>query len=220
MRVRQRDRRSTDVVCSLAGSQETVATAHRLGEQGASVSVQIGGAVIRMWDVDTARRIVGVWDQLSRDALRCLPRVSSQWERGTAGQVERPAALICAVGASAVSGWIVRPPGGLVAVVVRVGRALLEVRDREAFGSAASVFREAESIANTTFATIAVPSPRTEAAATASRAFATASGAFASHRAPRTFGSRTPRTGRAWPPTAAPGQARSNSVERRGNDCP
>ncbi|MFC4945815.1 hypothetical protein [Pseudonocardia sp. GCM10023141] len=195
-----REGQGEDAVGTLTGRPDTSVMAHHPGEQDAAVDVSLGGVSIKIWDVSTALRIVDVFDQLTRGALARLPVESRPTIGGSVPEV-----VICAVQASAVSGRIVQHSDGDRAVV-RIGRLILHLRDREAFGAVSAVFRESLIVANTAFAQITLPAQRS--------AVETASRVFASHRARRTSGSRTMRTGRAWPP-AAPSPGRSNTGERQ-----
>lgn len=203
--MRQRDRLGVDVIRTLTGPQVTSVSAHHPGARDASVTVRLAGVSVRMWDAATSARVVRVFDQLTREVLARLPREINRLGIHPAMGPREPEVVICAVAASTAAGRV-QHLNRDVAAVVRIGRVVLDLRDREAFGAASSVFREAHSVANAAFARIMIPAQRS--------AIETASRAFASHRARRTPSSRASRTGRAWPPTAAPGQARSHSGER------
>ncbi|MFC4951028.1 hypothetical protein [Pseudonocardia sp. GCM10023141] len=145
-------------VVTLAGPQHTAVEANRPGAASAVVSVRIGAATLYTYDPHTTRALLHTWQLAARKA-RTLPiRSDSETMMRVAGRSE-PAVRLHAVECPTV--WS-RFDVNRRQLQICIGRLVFEVKDHDALRTTLLAFRNAEQIAQVTFAASNQEAPQSE----------------------------------------------------------
>ncbi len=187
----ERPQQSIGVVVTLVGSQDVSAGVHLPLTDDAAVSVRIGSTLIYMHDPATVAKFLNACFDLAPEARR-LPREVAPDIVAPVRGMHEPGVVVNAFGSPPASGVLVRVPGQLSYLRLQVGRVVLQMRDLGAYGSVATVFREAASLAPTAFASAEMSFRRQAALEQAAAVFPAARSRRRVARSPKSTASSTP----------------------------
>ncbi len=193
-----RPTQSVGVVLNLVGTQDVAAGVHLPMTEDAAVSVRVGTALIYMHDPATVEKFVNSLYDLARDSRR-LPREHAADVVAPIEGMTEPAVVANAFSGVRASGRLVSVPGSPSYLRLQLGRLVFHMRDLSAYSSTAAVFREAASLAPTTFRSAGWTFRRQTAVQDAAAAFPKVRAR--SRHAPH---SRDPRAARSTNPPSVP----------------